>query len=282
MKHLIWTRIPMLLVLATAISPLFGQDDNYTFEANNPGEIMATHDEWENDNIDFANGFQAIWGTTLDFSPKNTVYLQSLVPNPGAYTPIWDGMYYSSSYEPFLKFHGLAEGGFQTVVAASQAFDNQQTTFPYIFSVDMGSGGVIWATPIITGDGVEVSDMQIIQDVAGDFVIAISFQSFLPGAISPGDWSGVALLKLDPGGGIIFFESVRELSNIPELFRLTDLEESTISGNYIVAGSYSGNGPREEAFIIEFDQGSGVPVSPLNLYDLTPGPEDHISITDDG
>lgn len=273
----------MCLVFSAAFTQAFGQSDNYTFEANNPGDILATHDEWENDNLLYANGFQAIWGTTIEFSPKNTVYLQSLIPSGGAYTQLWDGMYYSPNYEPFLTFHGIAEDGNQVVVAASQEFDNQITSFPYVFSVDIGSGAVLWSNPLFTGDAVQVSDMQIIQDFSGDFVVAVSFQTLAPFTTSPNDWSGLAIMKYDPAGNLLFFETIREQSNIPELFRLTDLEQSTITGNYVVAGAYSGNGPQEEVFVVEFDQGSGIALgAPLNLYDWTPGPEEHISITDDG
>ncbi|MFK7925151.1 MAG: T9SS type A sorting domain-containing protein [Bacteroidia bacterium] len=274
----------MCLVFTSAFAQVWGQSANFTFEANNPGDILATQDEWENDNLVYANGFQAIWGTTIDFSPKHTVYLQSFAPIlGGGYTPLWDGMYYSADYAPFLTFHGLIDDGNQVVVAASQEFDSQVTSFPYVFSVDINSGAVLWATPIITGDGVRVSDMQIIRDFSGDFVVAISFQTVYPGLISPNDWSGLAILKLDPTGNIIFFESVREQSNIPELFRLTDLIQSNISGNYVMAGAYSGNGPQEEAFLVEWDQGAGVALgAPLNLYDFVPGPEEHLSLTDDG
>ncbi|MEL7533115.1 MAG: T9SS type A sorting domain-containing protein [Bacteroidota bacterium] len=275
----------MCLVFISSLAQAFGQSANFTFESSGPGEIIATHDEWENDNLVYSNGFQAIWGTTIDFFPKHTVYLQSFVPSlGGGYGQVWDGMYYSPNYAPFLTFHGLEEDGNQLVVAASQEFDSQITSFPYVFSVDIFSGAVLWSTPLLTGDGVSVSDMQIIQDFNGDFVIGISFQTIAPNLNNPNDWSGLAILKLDPAGNILFFETVREQSNLPELFRLTDLIQSTISGNYVMSGAYSGNGPQEEAFLVEWDQGSGTALgAPLNLYDFNPGaPEQHLSLTDDG
>ncbi|MEO0469510.1 MAG: hypothetical protein AAF206_07820, partial [Bacteroidota bacterium] len=285
MNKIILAGICTYLVFTLGMPNLFGQR-NFTIEASGPTDQLATHQEWENNNIffDVATGL-TVWGTTLRQSSGGplveSVYLQA--NDPSGAVP-WDWEYTNASFTPGLQFHGLTgDPGGQLVIAASQVLNPGFSSFPHIFSVDPASGALLWSTPLIFSDAVEVRDMQIIQDFAGDYVVAMSLESNLPGSTSSIDWSGIAIFKLDPGGGIIWYESYRQPPSMPNLFRVTDLIQSTLTGNYLVAGAYSGSGSLyEEAFVQEYDIGTGTAVSPLVLYDFVPGQESGLSLTDDG
>ncbi|MEO0474228.1 MAG: hypothetical protein AAF206_31765, partial [Bacteroidota bacterium] len=273
----------LFLSLGYCFSPLSAQL-NYTYESNLPYPQIATHQQWENSNVSLINGSEMLWGTTLrdPGSGREEVYLQ--VADPGG-SVIWDFRYASNLYDPNLQFHGLVQDGNQIIVAASNDLNPGFSSFPYIMGVDLWSGNVNWTLPLIFSDAVEIKDMQIIQDMsgAGEFVIAMSIQTVYGLNPYPNDWSGLAVMKVDQAGNLIWLETYREPGTIADHFRLTDLIQSNITGNYVLAGAYSGTGiTLGEAFLLEVDQGSGVMTSPLNLYNFVGGPEEHISVTDDG
>lgn len=273
------------------------QNLNLTFESNAPNESLATHRAWENSNIDLIGGSVVVWGTTIDDGNGNeSVYLQTFenAINPGLNIG-FDHQY--QIVDPFDKqtplgptqFHALVEDGAQIVVAATRDWETvgPNVRFLTIFSVDRSSGNVLWTQSIHFGDVMRIDDMQLMRDNNGDFVAAFNLESQLPKWGPVRNRSGIGLVKLDPSGTIQWVKSFRYSGStyIPNLFRITDLKQNQLATGspYVVAGSYSRNGPNETAFVMMVNQ-AGLLWAGLNPHqaDLRPGPEDYLSVAADG
>lgn len=258
---------------------------NYTLEAGTPTEELATHPEWENNCIVHLSNNKLVWGTTFRDPSTNqeSVYIQGVDASvPGTYSVTFDRLYTGGQTGNGTRFHGMVESGGRLFVAASQEMAPGFSRYTFVFCIDPSNGLVFWRTPIHFGDHVDIQEMQLMTDMNGDLVVAFDLESNIYLAGNDFYWNGLGLIIFDPSSGaVLHAETQRDPLNVPDLFRLTDLKQSRVNGQYVLVGTYGQNGPDEEAFVIGFDP-SVLAFGPFEVYDLVAGPEAHLSLADDG